>query len=41
MLTDGVQHPLVLWWICVGIPLTILATWGVVAVFRELSSRQR
>lgn len=34
MLTEGLFHPLLLWSICVPVPLTILAVWGLLTLYR-------
>jgi hypothetical protein len=35
MLWNGYDHPLILWTVCVPIPLAILAVWGAVTVWRD------
>jgi len=35
MLTDGIQHPLILWWLCVPLPLGILAAWGAIVAWKH------
>jgi len=34
MLTEGIAHPDLLWWLCVGIPLSVLTVWGLVTLYR-------